>query len=33
MILEKTKGYGIILLLYVNGEYEDAYRMIEHYES
>lgn len=33
MILEETKGDGIILLLYVNGEYIDAYRMIEHYES
>lgn len=33
IIMEETKGDGIILLLYENGEYIDAYRMIEHYES
>ncbi len=32
MILEETKGDGIILLMYLNEEYVDAYRMIEHYE-
>ena len=33
MILEETKGEGIILQLYINEEYVDSYRMIEHYES
>lgn len=31
MVLEETKGEGIILLVYGNEEYLDAYRMIEHY--